>query len=414
MHFSKTYSQLLLTLSPPELRESAIEYRRLKKIINRIVPELTVLRLSPDVLQAVISAGQNDKGKRRERYLPSASPPLSAEDADSSPGPRVIYELVHVADHPRLPTNTRTPSPSIPLRLLPHRPICSFLFFTHLPTLPLGSSRELIIPLASHTPFFRTLSDALHTLSANLVTNRAEFESTLHALTHAISAAARPSSSTSSYHAYSPFSSDPANISISSNALAISLAISSKSDLETWRQIFQLYVEADIFQGHQERFRGERDVQDAQARLAAFSANVQDRIASGALKLKLKQSRVALQTFMELNTFILDLRKFQHVTSEATRKILKKHAKRTAMPLSPDPASLAERAVELPRTSPRDSLSLSLSLVLVHALTETLLPIIPHTDDYSQQPRRTWTKERAAAEEEMQELGLEYRGCVVM
>ena len=43
MHFSKTYSQLLLTLSPPELRESAIEYRRLKKIINRIVPELTVL-----------------------------------------------------------------------------------------------------------------------------------------------------------------------------------------------------------------------------------------------------------------------------------------------------------------------------------------------------------------------------------
>ena len=189
----------------------------------------------------------------------------------------------------------------------------SFIFSTHLPTIPLSSSHELIIPLASDTAFFRTLSDALDALSANLVTKRAEFESTLHALSHDISAAARPSSSTSSFHAYSPFSSDPANISVSSNALAIS----SKSDLETWRQIFQLYVEADIFQGHQERFRGERDVQDAQARLAAFSANLQDRIASGALKLKLKQSRVALQTFMELNTFILDLRKVR-VTSASS------------------------------------------------------------------------------------------------
>ena len=42
MHFSKTYSQLLLTL-PPDLREKAIEYRQLKKLINRVVLELTAL-----------------------------------------------------------------------------------------------------------------------------------------------------------------------------------------------------------------------------------------------------------------------------------------------------------------------------------------------------------------------------------
>lgn len=42
MHFSKTYAQLLLTL-PPDLRESAIQYRQLKKIINQIVAELTSL-----------------------------------------------------------------------------------------------------------------------------------------------------------------------------------------------------------------------------------------------------------------------------------------------------------------------------------------------------------------------------------
>lgn len=42
MHFSKTYQQLLLTL-PPQLRDSAIEYRKLKKLINQVVTELTSL-----------------------------------------------------------------------------------------------------------------------------------------------------------------------------------------------------------------------------------------------------------------------------------------------------------------------------------------------------------------------------------
>ena len=70
-----------------------------------------------------------------------------------------------------------------------------------------------------------------------------------------------------------------------------------------------MYVEADIFRGHQERFRGERDTEDAAARLAAFSSHLHERLSDGSLKLKLKQSKVALRTFIELNTFILDLRK---------------------------------------------------------------------------------------------------------
>lgn len=40
MHFSKTYAELLQKL-PPALRENAIEYRRLKKVIKQVVEELT-------------------------------------------------------------------------------------------------------------------------------------------------------------------------------------------------------------------------------------------------------------------------------------------------------------------------------------------------------------------------------------
>jgi hypothetical protein len=52
MHFSKTYAALLLSL-PSELREDVIEYRALKKLINKVVAELDAFGLSHDVLQRV-------------------------------------------------------------------------------------------------------------------------------------------------------------------------------------------------------------------------------------------------------------------------------------------------------------------------------------------------------------------------
>jgi hypothetical protein len=67
--------------------------------------------------------------------------------------------------------------------------------------------------------------------------------------------------------------------------------------------------------------------------------------------------------------------------AEATRKILKKHAKRTALPLpayvlEADSSKITEFALvpQQPTSLPR---------VLVQAIGETLLPIIPHVDDYA-------------------------------
>ncbi|KAI0746206.1 hypothetical protein C8Q76DRAFT_765147 [Earliella scabrosa] len=416
---AKAYGRLLLTL-PPELRESAIQYRQLKKIINQIVAELTALRLSPGVLQAVIQPpeAQNDKGKQREDYQRT-----TGQDAHSSPGPRVIYELVHVADHlePRLRVYLDQDADSLPLDPsssaarpsdvtvtlpMPHDVLqlasASATTTSHPPSIPgimlelvnavIFSSHELIIPLPSDTAFFRTLSHALDALSANLVTKRADFDSTLHALSHDISAAPRPWSSTSVFR--SPFSSDPPTISVSSDALATS----SKSDFETWRHIFQLHVEADIFQGHQERFKGS---------------------ALGALKLELKKSRVVLNTF------------FPHVTSEATRKILKKHAKRTPLPLSPDLASpititIPTRQRRARGRAPADPIRLRRThlfcircIAKLQKRAQEHCPMCQAATVLSAArceltALRTWTKERAAAEEEMQELGLAYRGCVAM
>ncbi len=81
---------------------------------------------------------------------------------------------------------------------------------------------------------------------------------------------------------------------------------------------------------------------------------------------------------------------FHFATTEATRKILKKHAKRTALPVSPSLSSrftiinttlLSDKASSsLVAAAPRSG---SLSLMLVQAMGEVLLPIIPHIDDYA-------------------------------
>lgn len=96
-----------------------------------------------------------------------------------------------------------------------------------------------------------------------------------------------------------------------------------------------------------------------------------------------------------------DSRQLNYASSEATRKILKKHARRTALPFPPSlPREIVSAAgvvdVEMPTATgppstgqmPRALILLphscaSLPQLLVQAIGDMILPIIPHVDDYS-------------------------------
>jgi hypothetical protein len=78
-----------------------------------------------------------------------------------------------------------------------------------------------------------------------------------------------------------------------------------KSDLYTWREVFQLYVEAEVFEGIGEVNRGERSVEEAEKRLQAFERRIKEKKGS----LRLSGSTEALDLFMTLNLFILDVKK---------------------------------------------------------------------------------------------------------
>ncbi|KAG5645958.1 hypothetical protein DXG03_004750 [Asterophora parasitica] len=445
MHFSKTYTQLLLSL-PPELRDNAIQYRQLKKLINQIVRELSSLGLSPAVLQELLERSKEEsddlsldpKGKKRADDAdpnetqesspsgsPSSSPPGSAVPTRRQNLPKVTYEVVddsgRIEPHLRLwvdspPGEGGSESSSSPrpldeegdddgfeeqhvgliegeqpkeqLSLLwrlqrqalraaeeresPERSTALIVevdaslevappIVPDAPPLLDHRPNEVVIPLAADMLFFTTLSTAINDLSAHLVTVQSDFVDTLFALSRTISDSARPTSSTAGFRPHSGLTSKPWSVANVSKT---------KSDLYSWREIFQLYIEAEVFESVHELDRGERSLEESENRLKLFAERITTRGLGDERKLKSKASRAALESFLELNVFILNIKKFQFANAEATRKILKKHTKRTSLPLLTDAILPSSAATALPR-------------VLVQAIGETLLPIIPHLDDYA-------------------------------
>ncbi|KIK03290.1 hypothetical protein K443DRAFT_676956 [Laccaria amethystina LaAM-08-1] len=429
MHFSKTYARLLLTL-PPELRENAIQYRQLKRLINQIVTELSSLGLSPALLQELISplpAAPTDVDDRTDQVSLADSEsdtsevlPSDIEEWFKTSGfPKVVYELsgssTNILPQLRLwvsvpePKHREENSSSKPLELesddeevveskdcfdhgqegVTHTLLWSLqqMQLSGAPNLQAitsgalshvtGRTQEVVVPLIHDTEFFHNLSTALSSVSTHLTTIHAEFRSTIQELSRTIGDSAQPASVTSraSFHPHSRLTSHAGMIRTPNRE-------SNKSDLFSWREIFQLYVEAEVFESVGEQTRGELTVEESEKRLKNFAERATQRGLGDSKKFKLKQSRQALETFLGLNLFILNVKKYSHANSEAVRKILKKHTKRTSLPLpglTSEPDALSPQLTALfaqmhTTTLPR---------TMVQAIGETLLPIIPHLDDYS-------------------------------
>ncbi|SPJ78980.1 uncharacterized protein FTOL_07371 [Fusarium torulosum] len=103
----------------------------------------------------------------------------------------------------------------------------------------------------------------------------------------------------------------------------------SKTDLARWRQIFELYLDAEVFFATHEQDHGERTSQMALRQLQWF----QDQVAKQNLvqDFKLPESKTAFTRFLNLNASLLKNMQFQELNRTAVAKILKKFDKRTAL-----------------------------------------------------------------------------------
>jgi hypothetical protein len=95
----------------------------------------------------------------------------------------------------------------------------------------------------------------------------------------------------------------------------------SKSDMDRWRRIFELYLDAEIFFATHEREHGTRSSQKALKQLQWFQGQVnkQELVSS----FKLPESRTAFSKFLELNLDLLKHLQFQELNVLAFSKILK-------------------------------------------------------------------------------------------
>ncbi|KAF9652502.1 hypothetical protein BDM02DRAFT_3089024 [Thelephora ganbajun] len=411
MHFSKSYAQTLLSL-PPELRENAISYRQLKKLINQVVQELTFLGFSPEFIRDTAKQWNDDLHTMKKPDTDEQTMVIIPSNAFANRGLRLLYEvdndLGHLAPRLRLIIDKDTdmdtavtPSshPSIlggfSNQSVSGRDLPVALHQIHIPNSP---AREYIIPLASNTAFFDLLTSAINSLSTRLIAVRSEFMAELEGLSKSISDSALPISQINA--SYRPFSvkDDPGAIDIPSTKSAFRPKLDARSDLYLWRQLLGLYIDSEVFDGVAERNRGERSLEDAEFRMVEFLGRVEK---SGILRGKSKKAHLEVETFLRLNNIILDLKKLNYASSEASRKILKKHAKRTALPFPPSlPREIISAVGVVGMEMPIGTGSLStgqttqaliplpqhyesLPQLLVQAIGETILPIIPHVDDYS-------------------------------
>jgi len=281
---------------------------------------------------------------------------------------------------------------------------------------PTFEMQEVVIPLIHDSEFFNILSTTLESISAHLTKMHEEFLSNLTDLSRAIADSSHPASVAAGFHPSSSITTHAGAIRVRTGELKVSptrehfpaglnLGHIIQSDLYFWREIFQLYVEAEVFESMGEASRGEWSVEESERRLQVFAQRVTQQGLGDHRKFKQKQSLQALESFLKLNLFILDVKKvrlhrqlyfslyilasyakiqFSFANSEATRKILKKHTKRTALfyPGFQSTTSAGGPPQSLLALVPHSS-PFSFPRLLVQAVGETLLPIIPSVEDYS-------------------------------
>ncbi|KAH6606296.1 hypothetical protein Trco_005449 [Trichoderma cornu-damae] len=145
----------------------------------------------------------------------------------------------------------------------------------------------------------------------------------------------------------------------------------SKSDLDRWRRIFELYLDAEIFFATHERDHGARSSQKALQQLQWFQGQVKKQQLVSAFKLSESQS--AFSRFLELNLSLLKHLQFQELNVLAISKILKKFDKRTSLGVSRAfPTAISSRRL----------LSDRIAREVCARIAEELVSIIPQLNDY--------------------------------
>ncbi|KAG7699477.1 hypothetical protein KL930_001891 [Ogataea haglerorum] len=303
MKFAKLLQQILQEGGvPPEWVEKAIQYKALKKRINRVVEEL------------------ENVGLKRENMS-------------------FTYEIEQI-QHQLRPQLTTDVSQELEQVVISRLNDMDYSFSV---VQKEGDGSVLTVSLHEDTLFFQTLYEELEELKRFGEEQEHELVNTVENLATVIGKVGSPNTR--------------------------------KNDMYVWREIFQMYIESEVFFSTRERSSGRVDVAVSRKRLSDFVAHVNE---TKVLKrLRQRNSLAAFATFKEMNFLIIKVANYQAINSMAVQKILKKFDKQTtlnSLKLFPDVVKKSFEANILNSTVYKD---------VCAVIGERLLSIVPQLDDYT-------------------------------
>ncbi|GMM27849.1 hypothetical protein DAMA08_005650 [Martiniozyma asiatica (nom. inval.)] len=161
---------------------------------------------------------------------------------------------------------------------------------------------------------------------------------------------------------------------IASNVSTVTSPALKKSDLYVWRQIFQMYIESEIFFSTIEKNAGDVNVNLSKERYTKFLQQIaQTNIISN---FKHKDSAKAFYDFKLMNDEILKVSNYQIFNTMAVTKILKKFDKQTHLTSKNIFPNLVVNAAEI------NILKGSIAKDICYIISNQLLSIVPQIDDY--------------------------------
>ncbi|KAK3322083.1 SPX domain-containing protein [Apodospora peruviana] len=269
---------------PPHWVDKAIPYRRLKKLLAKVREELIKNGYDPDTLHKLLAAHEAEY-RLRTGDSQLLRPKLVVRPAPNAPAPSSNSSLkLSTSPEPHLEVNGHAEHP-------PSSPPAQHL-----------ENEWVKIPLDSDSKFFGILQADVVRLDSLQSQERKSMNDDIVLLGTEIAQVAKPQKG---------------------------LIRLSKSDLYRWREIFELYLAAQVFFSTTEATGGDRSSTKAHKQLVWF----QDEVAKRQLphKFKLESSGAAYSRFLALNVTLLQNLQFQELNQTAITKIIKKFDKQTSL-----------------------------------------------------------------------------------
>lgn len=330
MKFGHAFQEALQAETYPQhWVEKAIPYRQLKKILGKVREELIKKGYDPDTLHRLL-ADHNAKYSLEEGESHLLKPRLVVRPIPGSPTlplePCENFEVVPEATTPISPPDSAEPG------ILKAED-------------NLEEQKWVKIPLDSDARFFNVLQTDVGGLDTLQSEERKAMNESITTLGSEISMVARPQKGLIRIH---------------------------KSDLYRWREIFELYLAAEVFFSTTEAKGGVRSSEKARKQLVWFQDEVEKRDLLG--KFKLEASINAYHRFLALNATLLQNVKFQELNQTAVVKIIKKFDKQT---------SLGVKATFPKAFHSANFIAESIAKDVCATLSNDILAVVPQVGDYT-------------------------------